>query len=179
MHRSMNDEPETGGGSSKTQPISGTLKWFSQPRGFGFVVSPEFEQDVLLHQNVLGPLHGQALLEGLELIFFYDMSENGPRVTEIVSAKQPDGAQIYVLDEEIAALELLPARVKWFNEVKGFGFANVYGDPADVFLHASLVHQFGRWNLAPGDAIAIRVQDSERGKTAVDIRPWDDATRED
>ena len=42
-----------------------------------------------------------------------------------------------------AAGPLEPARVKWFDRVKGFGFVNIYGRPEDVFLHMETLRQYG------------------------------------
>lgn len=66
-----------------------------------------------------------------------------------------------------------PARVKWYDRAKGFGFANVFGSSDDVFLHAEVLRCSALSDLMPGEAIALRVTDGRRGKLAVEIRPWD------
>ncbi len=33
--------------------------------------------------------------------------------------------------------------MKWFDKAKGFGFANVFGQKADVFLHIEVLRAFG------------------------------------
>ena len=63
-------------------------------------------------------------------------------------------------------------RVKWFNEVKGFGFANVFDDEADVFIHAATLQNSGFTTLEPGEAIRARVFDGDRGLVATEISPW-------
>ena len=47
------------------------------------------------------------------------------------------------------SLPLEPARVKWFDKGKGFGFANVFGRDEDVFLHIEVLRRSGLADLAP------------------------------
>ena len=48
------------------------------------------------------------------------------------------------LDPEVMrAAPLEPARVKWFDKAKGFGFANVFGQPEDVFIHIEVLRRSG------------------------------------
>ena len=50
-----------------------------------------------------------------------------------------------------------PARVKWFDKAKGFGFANVFGRPEDVFIHVEVLRRSGLADLQPGEAVCLRV----------------------
>jgi CspA family cold shock protein len=66
-----------------------------------------------------------------------------------------------------------PARVKWFDKGKGFGFANVFGNAEDVFVHVEILRRCGLADLQPGEAVAIKVVDGPRGKMAAEVRSWD------
>ncbi|MDZ7905003.1 MAG: cold shock domain-containing protein, partial [Cypionkella sp.] len=44
--------------------------------------------------------------------------------------------------EELLALPIEPARVKWFDKIKGFGFGNVWGSSEDVFVHIEIEQQY-------------------------------------
>jgi CspA family cold shock protein len=84
------------------------------------------------------------------------------------------------IDPEIlAGATLEPARVKWFDRNKGFGFANVFGDSSDVFLHAEVLRRSGLADLLPGEALAIRVIDGRRGKMATEVMAWEQAVGQD
>ena len=75
-------------------------------------------------------------------------------------------------------MPLKPGRVKWFDKVKRFGFLNVFGEPEDVFVHMDVLRRCGFADLQAGEAVAVRVGDSERGSNALEILAWDAATEE-
>ena len=70
-----------------------------------------------------------------------------------------------------------PARVKWFDKAKGFGFANVFGRPEDVFIHVEVLRVSGFADLASGEAVALRVLDGRRGRMAVQVLSWESAVK--
>ncbi|MBT8408334.1 MAG: cold shock domain-containing protein, partial [Alphaproteobacteria bacterium] len=72
-----------------------------------------------------------------------------------------------------------PARVKWFDKAKGFGFANVFGSAEDVFLHVEVLRRSGLADLQPGEAVALRVVDGKRGRMAVQVTSWESALKSD
>ena len=78
-------------------------------------------------------------------------------------------------DRDLTDVPLLPARVKWFDRAKGFGFANIWGKPEDVFLHAEVLRRSGLAELMPGEAVALRVIEGRRGLMAGEVMAWDSA----
>jgi len=101
--------------------------------------------------------------------------------TPLVLSIQPPGnvqtsalPDIVGLDRSaVAAAPLEPARVKWFDKSKGFGFANVFGKPQDVFLHIEVLRQSGLSDLQPGEALAMRVIEGKRGRMAAEVQAWE------
>jgi cold shock protein len=75
------------------------------------------------------------------------------------------------------SLPLQPARVKWFDKAKGFGFANIFGRPEDVFLHVEVLRRSGLADLQPGEAVALRVTEGKRGLMAVQVASWEAALK--
>jgi CspA family cold shock protein len=55
--------------------------------------------------------------------------------------------------------------VKWFNNVKGFGFIQPQEGGKDVFVHISAVERAGMRSLVEGQKLSFEVQ-SERGREA-------------
>ena len=59
-------------------------------------------------------------------------------------------------------------KVKWFNEVKGYGFITV-DDGKDVFVHYSAIKGEGFRTLHEGDAVEFEVSDGPKGPQAVNV----------
>ena len=68
--------------------------------------------------------------------------------------------------------------MKWFDKGKGFGFANVFGRPEDVFIHVEVLRMSGFADLAAGEAVALRIIEGKRGRMAVQVVSWEAAARE-
>ena len=68
--------------------------------------------------------------------------------------------------------------MKWFDKAKGFGFANVFGRPDDVFIHIEVLRRSGFADLQPGEAVCLRVVEGKRGRMAVTVISWEAALRE-
>ena len=78
---------------------------------------------------------------------------------------------------DLAACPLEPARVKWFDKIKGFGFANVYGRSEDVFIHIEVLRRSGFADLQAGEAVCLRIFEGERGRMAAQVCAWESALR--
>jgi CspA family cold shock protein len=87
-------------------------------------------------------------------------------------------ADLQDIDPEVMRNAVLqPARVKWFDKAKGFGFANTFGDEADVFVHIEVLRRSGLADVQPGEALAIRVIDGKRGRMATEVCGWEAAVK--
>lgn len=165
--------------------LTGTVKWFDPVKGFGFVVSDAGGVDILLHVNVLRNFGQSSVADGSRIILHTHQTERGVQASEVLSISPPEGVQTSLPDlaeldpAKIAASPLVAARIKWFDKVKGFGFANVFGDPEDVFVHMDVLRQSGLSDLAPGEAIAIRVIDGKRGRMAAEVHAWETVPTQD
>ncbi len=58
--------------------------------------------------------------------------------------------------------------MKRFDKAKGFGFANAWGSAEDVFVHIEVLRRSGFADLAPGEAVGLRVIEGKRGRLAVE-----------
>jgi CspA family cold shock protein len=56
----------------------------------------------------------------------------------------------------------ISGRVKWFNDVKGYGFIERDGGP-DVFVHFSAIQADGFRTLKPNDQVEFDLEDGPKG----------------
>ncbi|WP_366942740.1 cold shock domain-containing protein [uncultured Paracoccus sp.] len=166
--------------------VVGHMKWFDPGRGFGFLVDDAGGQDVLVHGNVVRKFGQGSLAEGTRVVVEVAETDRGRQATRVVSIdtgsdmSAPPIADLCNLSTaELMQLPPLPARVKWFDRAKGFGFANVFGRRDDVFLHIEVVRHCGFADLIQGEAIGMRVVDGRRGLMAAQLFSWDRATEDD
>lgn len=172
--------------SDQTPPdaVTGIVKWFDPSKGFGFVIVDGMESDVLLHANALRNFGLSSVCDGARIQLTLQQTQRGLQTLEVLEVQPPEDAaeDISGQDSQSAvsidrSIPLEPGRVKWFDKVKGFGFANIFGKPADVFIHMETLRRSGLAELQPGEAIALRVVDGERGRMAVSIEPWEEGLR--
>lgn len=171
---------------SKQKPITGVVKWFDPLKGFGFVIADDGGPDILLHVNVLRNFGQSSVADGSRLELFAQKTERGVQAIEIVSIQPPQGAHATSLSDivgldpaVVAGAPLEPARVKWFDKAKGFGFANVFGRREDIFLHIEVLRQSGLSDLQPGEALAMRVIEGKRGRMAAEVQAWESVITSD
>lgn len=162
--------------------ISGVVKWFDPAKGFGFILSDEASSDILLHANALRNFGLSSVCDRARIRVSVQSTARGLQTHEVLEVLPPEdqdatledvAGQVAPIDTSI---QIEPARVKWFDKVKGFGFANVFGKSEDVFIHMETLRRSGMADLQPGEAIALRAVAGERGRMAVSIEPWEAGT---
>lgn len=165
--------------------VSGRVKWFDPAKGFGFIVADGSGGDILLHANVLRNFGQSSVADNARIRVLVQQTARGAQaveVREILPPETEEGAPMEDLGDsdaaEIAALPLEPARVKWFDKTKGFGFANVYSRPEDVFIHIEVLRRSGFADLQPGEAVCLRVIEGKRGRMAAQVTSWEAAVRD-
>lgn len=160
--------------------VSGVVKWFDPVKGFGFVVADEGGPDILLHVNVLRNFGQSSIADNTRVDLAVQETERGVQAIEVTAIHPGDAPPVSPLSDiagmDLGALKaapLEPARVKWFDKAKGFGFANVFGKPEDVFVHIEILRQSGLSDLQPGEALAVRVIEGKRGRMAGEVHAWE------
>ncbi|MBS0501755.1 MAG: cold-shock protein [Burkholderiaceae bacterium] len=64
-------------------------------------------------------------------------------------------------------------RVKWFNDLKGFGFIEPDGGGPDIFAHFSAIAMEGFKTLKEGARVSYEVNEGPKGLLATNIRTAD------
>ncbi len=60
-------------------------------------------------------------------------------------------------------------KVKWFNDVKGYGFI-ARDDNSDVFVHHTSIRMEGYRTLQEGELVAYELRDGKKGPQALNVK---------
>ena len=165
--------------------VQGRVKWYDAQKSFGFIVPDGGGDDMLLHANVLHDFGVSSVVEGATITCDVIHTNRGAQVQKIVTLEVPKADPIETLSaiiEDTTGLEdalktakLQPARVKWYDRSKGFGFVNLFGGTVDIFVHIELLRACGFSDIERGEALAVKTMDGPRGLIVIEVRHWDEA----
>jgi CspA family cold shock protein len=135
-------------------------------RAFGKMSLAEGAGVLLLASHGQRGLNAQELLEVDEV----EASATGSDISDNARPTEYLGAGT---DADVGPL--VPARVKWFDKQKGFGFVNIFGRSDDVFVHMETVRRCGFQDLASGEGMAVRTFRGPRGLMVAELKLWESA----
>ncbi len=64
----------------------GTVKWYSEEKGYGFIVPEDGSKDVFVHHSGIQGDTFKSLQEGQVVEFEVTQSPKGPQATDVVQA---------------------------------------------------------------------------------------------
>ena len=172
----------------------GHVKWYDAVKGYGFIVPDGGGPDIMVHASCVRAFGKMALREGARVQLLYGQGQRGMSAQQLLEVEEPpeqpasaasvrpgfaEGTRpTEFLDAAAEVSPLMPARVKWFDKQKGFGFVNVFGKPEDVFVHMETVRRSGFQDLSSGEAVAVRTCRGPRGLMVAELRLWEAGNEE-
>lgn len=60
-------------------------------------------------------------------------------------------------------------KVKWFSNVKGYGFVRKEGEERDIFVHYSVIQGEGYKRLNPDEEVEFEIVEGEKGPQAKNV----------
>ncbi|MCX8504521.1 MAG: cold-shock protein [Alphaproteobacteria bacterium] len=177
-NRRSQDVSDVSANSILTAPVSlsGSIKWFDVAKGFGFVVPDGGGPDILLHVTCLQRDGFRVAYEGTRLVFEAIAGRRGWQVLRIVSMDLSTAVHPSQLPPPRTHVAVTPTsplvkvRVKWFNRLRGFGFANEGEGSPDIFLHMEVLRRYGLAEVRPDQELLVRYGPGEKGLMASEIR---------
>ena len=173
--------------------VDAVVKWFKADKGYGFVELAGGQGDAFLHANALHASGHESVPTGAKLKVMVGAGAKGAQVTRVVEVDITG-----IVDRPPAARtgggmgggmgggaagprpprRAAPApstavsvsgRVKWFDDVKGFGFVASDDGGKDVFVHISVLGPSGISHLAEGQPVNMRVVVTPKGREAISL----------
>ncbi|TFT58075.1 transcription antiterminator/RNA stability regulator CspE [Proteus mirabilis] len=65
--------------------MTGTVKWFNETKGFGFITPEDGSKDVFVHYSAIQSDDFKSLMEGQEVSFTMENGMKGPAAGNVVA----------------------------------------------------------------------------------------------
>ncbi len=157
-----------------------TVKWFRVDKGYGFLDMPDGQGDAFLHAKALRHFGLETVPSGATISFVLEDGPRGRQVTRVLAIdastavvpsrlarREPCRTQRPAAD--LASATEVTGKVKWFDEVRGFGFVAADDFGRDVFVHCSIFNRTRVGRLVGGQPVTMRVVETAKGREAVEI----------
>ena len=142
------------------------LVCYNERKGYGFVKIEDTE--IFLHRSTLDRFGLIRLLTGDRVSVSLTENEHGKVIQDFLSVERPISPAPPMAsapaEDEVRAL------VKFFNDVRGYGFVTAENIDDDVFVHSPVLSDCGFHSLLQGQKLLVKVDDSGRGPQVQAVR---------
>ncbi|MBU0799761.1 MAG: cold shock domain-containing protein [Alphaproteobacteria bacterium] len=165
-------------GSAEELPVKTRLKWFNNPKGFGFVCPEDENLDAFLHITTLQKAGVSALGEGACLVCLIERGPKGAQVKEVLelidAGTLPEAAPKTAPPAPRAPLSggdiiQMGGTVKWYKLDKGFGFVVPDDGMKDIFIHKTCLERHGHDQLIEGQRLMMTIRNVPKGREVLDF----------
>jgi CspA family cold shock protein len=138
--------------------------------GYSFVKIDGAE--VLLHRSTLERFGLIRLLTGDQVSVSLATNEHGQDIQDLLTIERPANPAPPIASEPDEGE--MRAVVKFFNDIRGYGFVTDEDLSEDVFAHSRVLNDCGFHSLMQGQKLLIRIDDLGRGPQVQAVRLLDD-----
>jgi len=144
----------------------GELVWYNERKGYGFGKIDDTE--VFLHRSTLDRFGLVRLLTSDKVTVSLTVNEHGEVIQDLLRVDRPVNpappAASEPADGEMRAV------VKFFNDIRGYGFVTAEDIAEDVFVHSRVLNDCGFHSLIQGQKLLIKVDDAGKGPQVQAVR---------
>lgn len=165
---------------TKDSDVTLYVKWFNPMRGYGFAISEQYDEDVFLHFSSIQKAGHVSVTIGNVIVADVERIDGKLQITTIKSICESSTQQSEVF--KLMNAKKCNAVIKWFNKVKGYGFATDEKGK-DIFIHINTLLSSSKsgqiTNFLPGDKVTIDIVLTPKGLEAVQITEPEETYRKD
>ena len=149
---------------------NGEVIWYNEHEGYGFVKIDGAE--ALLHRSTLDRFGLIRLLTGDQVSVSLATNEHGQVIQDLLTIERP--ANLAPPTTSKPDEGEVHAVVKFFNDIRGYGFVTAEDLSEDLFVHSRVLNDCGFHSLMQGQKLLTRIDDSGRGPQVQAVRLLDD-----